>query len=623
MARPGSDGRGFVAVRACAFVIRTRLAVVMTALVVGGLAGASPAGAVRYAGPSGSGAPCTEAAPCDYETAIEGAPAGDEVVLLPGDYGSAAAPLSNTVSTSTANLNVHGQDGQPRPRIFSSAGFSLALYGGGQVRDIEIDNSNANGVAFDLKDYRAERLVARTSGGQSSCRLSGTTALLNSLCVATGANGRSVVTTGVLFPGPNIVTVRNVTAIASGTGANPAGVYVESANAIGRTSELTMVNTIARGTAADVSVLKYDGQSASVVARFSNFKTTSVQGGATLTEQEGNQRMVDPVFQDTTTFRQAPGSPTVDAGQDDPDNGTTDYEGNPRTTAGRTDIGADELTPPAAVTGSASPVGNSQANLTGMVNPNAAATTDRFEDGPTNAYGAATPETNAGAGNSATAVSAAIAGLVPGAIYHYRLVATNGSGATAGEDRTFTSGVLPGRCANLFRGTAADDRISGTAAGDRLDGLAGADVLNGLGGDDCLLGRAGVDRLNGGNGADSLKGGDGNDTLSGGNGKDKLQGDKGADTLSGGASKDVVAGGSGNDRLSGGDGNDTLSGSTGNDRLTGGPGKNTYSGGPGNDKIRARNKRVDTVACGKGVDTVTADRGDKVARDCENVMRRP
>jgi Ca2+-binding RTX toxin-like protein len=586
----------------------------MTALVLGGLAGASPAGAVRYAGPSGSGATCTEDAPCDYKTAIEGAPAGDEVILLPGDYGSAAMPLSYSVSSYTANLNVHGQDGQPRPRIFSSVVFSLGLYGGGQVRDIEIDNSNAGGIAFDLKDYRAERLVARTAGNQPSCRLSGTTALLNSLCVATGANGRSVVTTGVLFAGPNIVTVRNVTAIASGTGTNSAGVHVESANAAGRTSELTMVNTISRGTAADVSVLKYDGQSASVIARFSNFKTTSVQGGATLTEQEGNQRMLDPVFQDTTTFRQAPGSPTVDAGQDDPDNGTADYEGNPRTIAGRTDIGADELTPPAAVTGGASPVGNSQANLTGMVNPNAAATTYRFEYGTANTYGASTPETYAGAGNAATAVSAAIAGLVPGTIYHYRLVATNSSGTTAGGDRTFTSGVLPGRCANLFTGTAADDTISGTAAGDRVIGLAGADLLNGLGGDDCLLGRAGADRLSGGNGRDSLKGGDGNDTLSGGNGKDKLQGDKGADKLSGGASPDVIAGGSGND---------TLTGSTGNDQLTGGPGKNTYSGGTGNDKIRARNKRVDTIACGKGVDAVTADRRDKVAKDCENVMRRP
>ena len=57
---------------------RTRLAVVMTALVLGGLAGACPAGAARYAGPSGSGATCSEAAPCDYETAIEGAPAGAE-----------------------------------------------------------------------------------------------------------------------------------------------------------------------------------------------------------------------------------------------------------------------------------------------------------------------------------------------------------------------------------------------------------------------------------------------------------------------------------------------------------------------------------------------------------------
>src|SRR2546430_16902578 len=106
MARPGSNGRGPVTVGACAFVIRTRLAVVMTALVLGGLAGACPAGAARYAGPSGSGATCTQAAPCDYETAIEGAPAGDEVIPLPGDYGSPATTLSNTRPTPTPHLNV-------------------------------------------------------------------------------------------------------------------------------------------------------------------------------------------------------------------------------------------------------------------------------------------------------------------------------------------------------------------------------------------------------------------------------------------------------------------------------------------------------------------------------------
>ena len=42
-------------------------------------------------------------------------------------------------------------------------------------------------------------------------------------------------------------------------------------------------------------------------------------------------------------------------------------------------------------------------------------------------------------------------------------------------------------------------------------------------------------------------------------------------------------------------------------------------GGPGDDRIVSEDGRTDTVSCGGGVDTVLADRKDRVSRDCERV----
>jgi Ca2+-binding RTX toxin-like protein len=131
---------------------------------------------------------------------------------------------------------------------------------------------------------------------------------------------------------------------------------------------------------------------------------------------------------------------------------------------------------------------------------------------------------------------------------------------TAGPGPTAVAAVevlLPGRCGNFQRGTGAADTLVGTKFGDLLRGLRGADELRGLAGDDCL------------------EGGSGNDDLKGGPGKDLL---------------------------------------------VGGAGRNQYEGGGGNDTIRARNDRVELVACGPGRDKAVVDSGDVVA-GCEAVQR--
>ncbi len=157
---------------------------------------------------------------------------------------------------------------------------------------------------------------------------------------------------------------------------------------------------------------------------------------------------------------------------------------------------------------------------------------------------------------------------------------------------------------NQILGTAGNDTRNGTASRDILFGGAGSDVLNGLGGNDCAYGGAGNDRLSGGSGAD------------------RLFGEGGADTLSGAAGDDRLSGAAGNDRLTGASGNDSLSGAAGADRISGGTGTDSFSGGAGNDRITSRDSRRETVRCGAGRDTVTADRRDRVFSDCERVVRR-
>jgi hypothetical protein len=98
---------------------------------------------------------------------------------------------------------------------------------------------------------------------------------------------------------------------------------------------------------------------------------------------------------------------------------------------------------PSVTTGGASSVAQQTATLGGSVNPNGAATTYFFQYGPTIVYGAQTTATPVGAGTKAVAVTAPIAGLAPATKYHFRLVAQNAKGTTAGADHTFTTKRQP------------------------------------------------------------------------------------------------------------------------------------------------------------------------------------
>src|SRR6204780_3367686 len=96
---------------------------------------------------------------------------------------------------------------------------------------------------------------------------------------------------------------------------------------------------------------------------------------------------------------------------------------------------------PVVVSEFATSVTAASARLQGQVDPGGAETGYRFEYGPTTAYGssAPVPDASVAAGISDVPVNVLIEGLSAEKVYHYRLVAHNGSGETVGPDRMFTT----------------------------------------------------------------------------------------------------------------------------------------------------------------------------------------
>jgi hypothetical protein len=106
-------------------------------------------------------------------------------------------------------------------------------------------------------------------------------------------------------------------------------------------------------------------------------------------------------------------------------------------------VGAQAATPAKVNTNGAREVSFGSAVLTGSVNPSGSNTSYYFQYGLTKAYGSQTAIADAGAGSKAVAVRLAISGLQPLTVYHYRLVAVNGAGATIGDDEKLLTTKVP------------------------------------------------------------------------------------------------------------------------------------------------------------------------------------
>jgi hypothetical protein len=102
---------------------------------------------------------------------------------------------------------------------------------------------------------------------------------------------------------------------------------------------------------------------------------------------------------------------------------------------------------PVIQTGPPAVKGSSTAAFSGSVNPEGSPTTASFQyvldpkysGGGAVSYDSSTSAQQVGSDSSPHAVSASVSGLVPNALYHVRLVATNSAGTSFGPDQTFTT----------------------------------------------------------------------------------------------------------------------------------------------------------------------------------------
>jgi hypothetical protein len=138
-------------------------------------------------------------------------------------------------------------------------------------------------------------------------------------------------------------SVRNVTAIA--TGVNSVGIQARYNGPGGGNHTLILGNSIAGGSTFDLRAESSVNGAGVIEVSNSNFDSVSAEGAATISGP-ANQ-VSPPAFVDAPAgdYREAPGSPTIDAGSRE-GIGALDLAGNPRSLGAAPDIGAFEFVPP-------------------------------------------------------------------------------------------------------------------------------------------------------------------------------------------------------------------------------------------------------------------------------------
>jgi hypothetical protein len=314
-----------------------------------------------YASPSGSASSnCAEGSPCSAQRAFALAQAGAEIIIGPGTY---QLHDEEALVSEMPGLNVHGAAGSAPPLIQAfqaESGLAMALAGpGSRASNLELTvnaTESANGFVCG-EGVQAERLrvvvaaaAARAIVLRNGCQLRSSVAVAHSL----GEAAAGVSATDFSSSGTVEAQLRNVTAIATGPGgiglaaSAPGDPFEEE----GGTYVVDTLNTIAIG--APVDVLSAGGLGTSLV-KIANSDYDLAEGRpetrGSIIPGAGNQT-APPLFVGAAgeDYREATGSPTIDAGVVDPLIGSVALGGEARVIGPAPDIGAFETTvvvPPA------------------------------------------------------------------------------------------------------------------------------------------------------------------------------------------------------------------------------------------------------------------------------------
>ncbi len=321
------------------------------AAALGLLAAAPASAAVRYASPTGVASPsCLISAPCDIATAINGVvfPNPDEVVVLPGDYGSPAAPIT-TYLISTSVTKIAGTQGLARPRLFFGGAGGIAIYNNGTLSNLSISSTSPTAYPLHIYLSYVDHVYVHATA-YNACNFTYDSTITDSACV-TDALGKTAINWQQGFDSPMLSKpiLRNVTAVATGVG----GVGMRVDSTIGPTlAEPAVINSIIRGNGGgDVVAIApaAAGSHTHVTLDHSNYATaalgpndTTITPPGSGTNQTAAPQFVNPAGAD---YHQLLGSPTIDAGVNDAANGAADLDMTARTKGLSTDIGAYEFEP--------------------------------------------------------------------------------------------------------------------------------------------------------------------------------------------------------------------------------------------------------------------------------------
>jgi hypothetical protein len=295
--------------------------------------------AQRYAAPNGTGVLCTQKEPCSLQEAVNAASENDEVIVAAGEYTILGTPLI----VNHPGLQIHGDPGGPMPKVSAALGGQAAIVmngAGSSISYLEVVSKETEGEGIRCRSTSRVERVRATGIGEGAAGVVQEQSCLVRDSLLRGEGTNSVGLASRVDEPTSIV--RNVTALA--TGVNSVGIQSRYTGGAGGHHTLILSNSIAGGSTFDLRAENSVNGPGAIQVSNSNFDSISATGAATVSGP-ANQS-VPPVFVNAAAgdYREAPGSPTIDAGSGE-GIGLLDLAGNPRLLGAAPDIGAFEFVP--------------------------------------------------------------------------------------------------------------------------------------------------------------------------------------------------------------------------------------------------------------------------------------